>query len=225
MGCGQKIIMNELEVQRLSRFFKILMNIDKRRIMTKYILIGGYPHKAADGGKAFCEELVKDFEEPAKILICLFARPEENWPTAFAQDQEFYTRNLPNTKFELQLAKTENFIKQMEWANAIYIRGGTTAVLMERLKQSGDWVSALKGKTLAGSSAGADLIAKHYYDLDTLKLGSGLGLVPVKTLVHYGSNYNAPNIDWDKAEVELDNYKEKLEILKLPEGGFKVISI
>jgi peptidase E len=191
--------------------------------MTKYILVGGYPHKALDGGKAFSEELVKDFNEPVKILDCLFARPTDNWQTAFAQDKEFFSKHLAHIMIELELADPAKFINQLRWANAIYIRGGTTALLMDLLSKTDNWISELNGKTLAGSSAGADLIGKYYYDLDTLELGDGLGLVSVKTLVHYGSDYNAPNIDWAKAEKKLKNYKEDLEILKLSEGGFKVI--
>ncbi len=101
--------------------------------MTKYILVGGYPWKALDGGRAFAEELV------------------------------------------------------------------------------------------AGSSVGAHAISKYYYGLDDLKIGEGLGLLPIKAIVHYRSDYNAPNIDWDKAEVELKNYKEELPILTLSEGQFEII--
>ena len=156
--------------------------------MTKFILVGGYPHKAPDGGKAFSEELVKGFKEPVRVLDCLFARPCENWEKAYSQDKEFYTKHLPNTKFELILADPEKFLEQIEDCNAIYIRGGDTRVLMSVLAGVGDWVSKLKGKTLAGSSAGADLIAKYFYDLDYLEFGEGLGLLPIKTIVHYGSD-------------------------------------
>ena len=60
--------------------------------MTKYILVGGYIHKAQDGGKAFCEELVKGFNEnrPIKILDCMFARPRESWEEKINQDIDFF---------------------------------------------------------------------------------------------------------------------------------------
>ena len=190
---------------------------------TKYILVGGYPHKAADGGKAFCEELVKGFEEPVRILECLFARPRDNWEKAFNQDKDFLLHNLPNKKLEFQLANPERFGEQVVWALTIYIRGGTSeAVLMELQKQSKGWEKGLPGKTLAGSSAGAHAISKYYYGLDDLKIGEGLGLLPLKVIVHYGSDYNAPRIDWNKAEVELTSYKEDLPLVKLAEGQFEV---
>ena len=190
---------------------------------TKYILVGGYPHKAPDGGRAFCEETIAGFTEPVKILDCLFARPRDNWEKAFAQDKDFFTNNLPGKKLEFQLADPERFREQVIWANAIYIRGGASeTVLMELQKQSKGWEEGLSGKTLAGSSAGAHAISKYYYGLDDLKIGEGLGLLPLKVIVHYGSDYNSPNIDWNRAETELKQYKENLPLIKLAEGQFEV---
>lgn len=189
----------------------------------KYILVGGYPQRASDGGKAFAEELIKGYSEPVKILECLFARPKDNWETAFAQDKEFFTKHLPDKKLEFRMADPKQFKEQVEWADAIYIRGGASeAVLLALANQGAGWEKELDGKTLAGSSAGAHAIAKYYYGLDDLKIGEGLGLLPLKIIVHYRSNYNAPNIDWDEAEIELKQYKEDLSILKLAEGQFEV---
>ena len=189
---------------------------------TKYILVGGYPHKAVDGGRTFAGALVAGFEEPVKILDCFFARPIENWNEAFMKDKDFFTLHLPNKKFELQLADPDKFIEQIRWANSIYIRGGETDRLMNLLNRRTDWQKELNGKTLAGSSAGADAIATYYYDLDTLELGKGMNLLPVKVLVHYRSDYNAPHVNWDKAYNELKDYKEDLPILTLAEGQFEV---
>lgn len=193
--------------------------------MTKFILIGGYPHKAADGGKAFCEELVKGASEPVKFLDCLFARPEETWEKGHAQDKELFGSNLPNKRVDMVPADPTEFIEQLHWADVIYIRGGSNDALREALNKQESWVEALEGKTLAGSSAGANMLSKYFWSPDSLKCGDGLGILPVKVIVHYGSEYNAPNVDWNKAEVELRAYKEDLPILKLPEGGFEVREI
>jgi hypothetical protein len=191
--------------------------------MTKFILVGGYPRKAPDGGKAFAEELVKGFAEPVRVLECLFARPRESWEKAYAEDVEFFKGHLAGRKIEFQMALPEKFLEQVRWANAISIRGGTSeAQLIALAAQSGDWTKELDGKTLAGSSAGADAISKYYYNIDTLKLSDGLGLLPVKFIPHWRSDYNAPNVDWNKALAELEGYKEKLPILTLQEGEFEV---
>lgn len=192
--------------------------------MTKYILVGGYPHKATDGGQAFAEELVRGFSEPVRILECLFARPRENWDKAYEQDQEFFTRHLANKKLEFRMANPETFREQVRWAQAIYIRGGASeAVLMALQQQSPGWEKELAGKTLAGSSAGAHAISKYYYGLDDLKIGPGLGLLSLKVIVHYRSDYNTPNIDWDKAYSELKDFGEDLPIKALGEGQFETI--
>mgnify|MGYP001565045257 CR=1 FL=1 len=190
--------------------------------MTRYILVGGYPDKATDKGKAFCEEIIKDFKEPVRILDCIFARPRETWEEVFADDKEFFEKHLPNNKFEIQLADPEKFIRQVKWADAIYFRGGRTTPLMELLNKSKGWDGELDGKTLAGTSAGANMIAKYYYGLDSLELCNGLGLLPIKVIVHWRSDYNAPNINWDKAHSELKNYKEDLPIITLAEGQYEV---
>jgi hypothetical protein len=75
--------------------------------MTKYILIGGYPSKASDGGKALAEELVKGYEQPVKILDVPFARPPERAAQTLKNDEEFFHHNLPNTMIDIQLAQLD----------------------------------------------------------------------------------------------------------------------
>jgi len=190
--------------------------------MTRYILSGGYPWKAPDGGKAFFEELARGYEEPVKILECLFARPEDAWTKAYVEEQELVARLLPDKNIEFQLARRDAFIEQIRWANTIYLRGGDTAALLAALAQYPGWEKELGGKTLAGGSAGAMVIAKYSYSIDELALEDGLGLLPIKVQVHYRSDYNAPHVDWDNADEALASYKEKLPVWNLGEGEFKV---
>jgi hypothetical protein len=51
----------------------------------------------------------------------------------------------------------------------------------------------------------------------------GLGLLPVKVIVHYRSDYNAPRIDWDKSYEQLETRGGNLRILALQEGHFEII--
>lgn len=192
--------------------------------MTRYILVGGYPHKALDGGEAFVRALVEGYGEKPKILDCLFARPRENWAKAHEQDTAFFTTHLGEHSFHIQMAEVETFREQIVWADAVYIRGGSVEDgLLEMIASVVDIKKLLEGKTLAGSSAGADAMSHSFYGLDTLRLHDGLGFVPAKVIPHWMSDYNAPNIDWAKAYEELDAYKEKLPILTLREGEFKII--
>ena len=186
---------------------------------------GGSPQSASDEGVAFCEEIVAGFSEPVKILDCLFARSPEKWERAFSEDKEFFTRCLPNTNFEMQLADSNQFSEQIRLNDVLYIRGGTTLTLLNALKKIDRWQTLLEGKTIVGLSAGTNVLSRYYYGLDSLKIEEGLGLVPVKVIAHWRSNYNAPNVDWDKTYLDLESHKENLRLIALAEGEFTVIAV
>src|SRR3954465_8348078 len=103
--------------------------------MTKFILVGGNLSRAQDGGKAFAEELVRGLGDSPKILICLFARPQESWAPTFEKEKTSFNTYLPEKKLDIQLASPSNFIEQIRWADAIYIRGGLTDPLIKMLKE------------------------------------------------------------------------------------------
>ena len=178
--------------------------------------------KAPDGGKAFCEELVKNFSDPVNILDCVFARLQTVWEETFAKDKEFFKTQLPGKKLELQLANIDTFLQQIKWADIIYFRGGSSEELVKSLQQYNSFVQHIQGKTVAGTSAGADALSKYYYGLDNLEIRNGLGLVPVKTIPHFKSDYHGWEFDWEKAETELKAYREDLPLVTLREGEFKV---
>lgn len=194
--------------------------------MTKYILAGGFIYKALDGGKAFVEELVKDItDKPVKVLDCLFAQPKEVWQEKFEGDKEYFSKFISD--FELELADEEKFVQQVQNSDVIYLRGGHTQQLFKLLTKNIDWINYLDGKTLAGTSAGGEVIAQHYHVLKSGRTGDGLGLLQIKFIPHWKSDfsdeYTDKVIDWDKTIEELKNYKEDLEILTLKEGEFKVL--
>jgi hypothetical protein len=191
--------------------------------VTKFILVGGYIQKAPDGGKAFCEELVKDFPAPVKILDCMFARREEVWNESFAGDKELFAKYLPTNSFDLKLAEYEHFIEQVEWADAVFLRGGSSSELVDALKGQSGWTDYLEGKTVAGTSAGADALSTYYYGLDHLEMREGLGLLPVKVIPHFKSDYHGWEFDWDRAYAALKAYKEDLPVHALGEGQFEVL--
>lgn len=192
--------------------------------MTKYILVGGYPHKAADGGRGFAKELVGGFKEPVKILICYFARPRVQWEVNYIADKLWFKTLIGEKKIEYQLARPDSFKEQIKWMDAMYIRGGDADTLIEHLASCSGWEKELDAKTVAGSSAGAMALAKYWYSPEKLKIGDGFGLAPVKVNVHYRSNFNAPNVNWDEADKVLKSYGEDLKIFNLREGEFVVLN-
>jgi peptidase E len=193
--------------------------------MTKYILAGGYVNKAEDGGKAFYEELVKGINnKPVKILDCMFARPIEDWEETFKSDQNLFSQFIKD--FELELAVQEKFVEQVKNSDVIFLRGGHTQQLFKLLSQDKAWINELDGKVLAGTSAGAQVIAKYYHVLSSSRTGDGFGLLPVKFIPHWKANdfdEIPKDIDWDKALKELKDHKEDLPIYTLAEGEFIVL--
>lgn len=192
--------------------------------MIKYILVGGYINKAPDEGKAFYEELVRGINKKTiKILDCLFARPVDSWKECFDKDNFFFSKFIKN--FKLELADPLKFTEQVKNSDVIFLRGGFTSTLIELLSKDMIWTKELNGKEVAGTSAGGEVIAKYYHVLSTNRTGDGLGLLPIKFIPHWKSNFfdgEVQNIDFDKALKELKNYKEDLPIYALKEGEFKV---
>jgi len=191
--------------------------------MTKYILIGGYIHKAEDGGKAFCEELAKGIEpKPIKILDCLFARTEDTWAVKFKDDQEFFAKNMQD--FEIDLASPDTFIEQVKKSDVIFFQGGTPRLLMSHLDPNGEWIKELDGKVLVGSSGGADTIVKYYGVGKTSNIGEGLGLLPIKFIPHWKSVDYAQGleIDWEALLEKLKSHKEQLEVVTVGDVEFVV---
>jgi len=191
---------------------------------TKYILAGGYPNKSLDGGRAFFEEMVEGFKQPLNLLDCLFARPRETWDKVYTDDKKDFANHIKNIEINFQLSDPGNFTEQVRWADVIYLRGGETDKLIKLLRNNTGWEKELVGKTLAGTSAGANAISKYYYKLNGLEVGEGLCLLPIKIIVHFRSDYNSPNIDWVKAFEVLKSHKEELPIVTLAEGRFEVIN-
>ena len=191
--------------------------------MVKYILVGGKIYKAPDGGKAFCEELIKDINHrPVKILDCLFAREKDAWENKFSDDQAFFAKNIQD--FEIELALPDRFIEQVKNSDVIFFQGGMPKLLMSQLDPSRDWAKELDGKILVGSSGGADTIVKYYGVGKTSAIGEGLGLLPIKFIPHWKSEYYGQDIvvDWDGLLEKLKTHEEQLETIVLQDGEFKV---
>ena len=190
--------------------------------MTKYILHGGSFRKGTEEQTAsFCRELIKDIkiERPIKILICVFARPLEDWQVRYELIEKMLRSRIPNMTAEI--SKLEKFLEQMEEADTIFVEGGDTEQLKEIMSKYPGWEKKLEGKVYTGSSAGAQIISKYYHELDRERIAEGFGTLNIKVFVHWNSSYN-PNIDEKKALEELKNYKENLPVYTIKEGEYVV---
>lgn len=198
--------------------------------MTKYVLNSGGVSNAPDQGVAFFKEIVKDLGPNPKVLLCFFAKLREDWEGKFPET----TMNIKNLLGEgidpiFKMAIPDEFEKQVEWANAIYIHGGDDHLVQYWLKQF-DLPKLWEGKVVASNSAGSDTLVKHFWTGDWRKCMDGLGFLPIKFLPHFKSSYgeNDPRgpVDWDKALEDLKEYGDKnLPIYALEEGKFEIFEV
>ncbi len=188
--------------------------------MTKYILHGGATKIDSEENNKFFKEIVADLADYSRVLLIYFARDEDTWENRLSQEEKKFNLAAGEKKILLTVA-TKNIpqlIEDIKDSDAIYICGGDTPKLIDVIKEVPDLKSLLQNKTIAGSSAGAYVLSKYYYSKDLKSIGEGLGILPIKSFCHY--------FETDEKEVkELEDYKEKLELLKIPETKFMVLKV
>lgn len=195
--------------------------------MTKYVVNSGGLHNVPHKRAKFFNEIVKNLGPKPKLLLCFFAIPREDWEESFSEDQEQLKDIFSNgIKPELELAIPDKFESQLKDCDAIYIHGGDDNLVQYWLKKF-DLPRLWEGKVVATNSASSNAVSKYFWTPDWRKCMDGLGILPIKFLPHYKSNYGTGDprgpIDWDKGYKELENYGNKnLPIYALEEGEFEI---
>lgn len=170
----------------------------------------------------FFTEFSKDLKDGDKVLFVGFARESEE------EQEEVYQRDkkaiLSHTDKTLVVEKAElnSFAAQLLQANAIYVTGGNTRVLKERLLTCPNFAELIKGKTYAGSSAGANVVSTYHTSGFSEGVQEGLGILPICTMAHYGNpefNASEENVKW------FDEYSQDLELMLLPECEWRGLKI
>lgn len=180
---------------------------------TKFILHGGYtPGQKEEDNSKFYIEILKDTPEKAKVLIVPFAKDIERIAPTTERVKREFNENNTNKKLDFEVANEESFIEQIKSADIIYFQGGKTLKLLEVLKIFPNFRNLLDGKTVAGESAGANVLAKYFYSPNSDKVDEGLGFLPIKIIPHYS----------EKDKGKLDDVGKDLEELYLPEYQYKV---
>lgn len=198
--------------------------------MTKYVVNSGNVKGDSEKAKKFFAEIVKDLDLYPKILLCFFATSREVWEEKFAEDLKILPEFFENGIIpSFELAFPETFEKQINESDAVYIHGGDDHLVQYWLKQF-DAPKIWEGKVVATSSASSHAISKEFWTCDWRKCMNGLGILPIKFLAHFKSEYGANDprgpIDWDKAYQELKNYGDRnLPIYALEEGNYKIFEV
>lgn len=199
--------------------------------MTKYVLNSGGIRNNPGKAKEFFAEIVKGLGPKPKMLITQFSQPRENWELKFAEYESSMNDSMPDgVEAQFELAFPDQFEEQVKRSDIIYMNGGDDHLIRYWLEQY-DLPKLWEGKVVAGSSAGSGVLVAHYWTCDWRKLGDGLGIVPIKFLPHYNSNYGTDDpyrgpVDWDKGLSELQKYGDtNLPVHALGEGEFVVVEL
>jgi peptidase E len=187
--------------------------------MTKYILHGGFSRVDNKLNAEYYQEITKDLSAGAKVLVILFSREEEEYDDLFKQEKGKILKSADNKQLEVQLASEDNFIEQVENADALVIRGGGTQKLISTLKKYPGFSNVIKGKVVAGSSAGAYILSTYYHSASADKIDEGLGILPLRVICHFQSDqFNVT----EKAIEAINKYPEGLELVVLKDYQWRV---
>lgn len=187
---------------------------------TKYILHGGRKPDSAYS-KDFFEELTRDIpQKNITILYVPFAKEKALWKKEYAEKIKMFTQAYPTKKVTVLLAddKAETFLDQTHEANIIFNSGGNDLLLMDFYSKIplSVLLEHFKNKTIVGTSAGANTLAKYYYTNNRQQIEEGLGVLPIKTFCHYTE-------EKEQLLENLEAYGEQLTSFALPEDYFVII--
>ena len=187
--------------------------------MTKFILHGGRIREDNLNNQQFFKEIVEATDEPVKLLLVNFARQKENQHPVFLRDKRRFIKENPgkNIIFSLASPNSKILATQLKETDSIYVTGGRHYHQVKKtISKVRNLKKLLENKTIAGSSAGAYLLAKYSYYTGLGGIIEGLGLVPVKVVGHYSQEKK-------KFRQILKEYKQDLKIHPLKEGEFIII--
>jgi hypothetical protein len=196
--------------------------------MTKYVVNSGGIGRRPELKKKFHQELVKDLSASPKFLLCNFAQVREDWELKFPGYSNAIAKDLPEGVHpSFELAMPAMFAEQCNRADVIYFHGGDDYLLQYWMKQY-DVPKLFDGKVVATSSASSNMLATHFWTCDWRLCLDGLGILPIKFIPHYESDFGADDprgpIDWQKAYDELAVYGDtSLPIHALTESEFIVL--
>jgi hypothetical protein len=194
--------------------------------MKHLILSGGRPWRGEDGGKLWVQALLAHCGSEARIGFCVFAQEEAEWPETIRSNAGLITKFAGDTAVNSKTMTAESFTEVSEWANVIVIPGGIPERLEQALKPYGDILQLWDGKTISGSSAGADIMCERYMYLQDRVVKQGFGWVPVSFIPHWQADLLGwkPE-DWRWAETQLARGPGELPLLCVREADFVELAV
>lgn len=183
--------------------------------MTKYILHGGFDKNISYIKDEFFQQTLKDTRDTVKIFLVFFAELDEYLELRIKQCKDQFNNNKGSKTLEFKMASEENFLEGCAWADVIFLSGGRTAKIIEKLKNFQNVEQVFSGKIVAGDSAGANVLSQLCYSKKSKETTKGLGIIPFKIIVHYTEDMGNP----------LAEFEPNLETLFLHEYEIKEYNI
>ncbi len=187
-----------------------------------YILHGGFEREDNELNRSFYQEVLKGVSDNGTLLLVHFASthsPEEVKETHELQEKRM--QSLTNKHINVEFATEEDFLNQVEHADAIHMRGGHTPKLLSVLKNYPELAAMFSNKTISGSSAGAYALAKYGPGHSEEGIREGLGLVPIRLACHYESLELPPD---SESLTELKAMATELELVTLRDFEWRVFN-
>ena len=160
--------------------------------MTKFILHGGFDKNISYIKNEFFQETLRDTPTDVKIFLVFFAEFDEYLELRIKQCKDQFENNKSSKNLDFKMATEENFLEGCAWADVIFLSGGRTAKLIESLKKFENLKQVFDGKIVAGDSAGANVLVQLFYSRKSKEISKGLGILPLKIIVHYTEDMGKP---------------------------------
>lgn len=185
--------------------------------MIKYILHGGNTSEINKDNNSFFVEMTAGIKGKIKILLNYFSKKDGESEKLSKQDIRKFKNYSKNTNLEFEIANLITFEKQLKWANVMYMRGGDCDKIIWKMSKFVNLEKLFQNKLIAGSSAGAYVLAKYHYCNDDKKIKHGLGILNFKLFCHYASDESK------KLKKLLDYGDKNLPLLTLQNYQWVVI--
>lgn len=198
--------------------------------MIKYVVQSGGIRNQPELKKQFHQELAAGFGNTPKFLLCNFAQGREYWEQKFLGYSDSIRQDMPDgVEPSFVLAMPDQLIEQCQQADVIYFHGGDDHLIQYWMRQY-DISNLFKDKVVATNSAGSNMLSTHYWTCDWRKCGDGLGILPIKFIPHFKSQFGADDprgpINWDKAKHDLMLYGDAgLPLYALQEGEYRIFEV
>ncbi|MDQ5954731.1 MAG: hypothetical protein QG583_659 [Patescibacteria group bacterium] len=160
--------------------------------MTKYILHGGFDKNISYIKDEFFQQSLKETPENVLIFLVFFAEFDEYLDIRIKQCKDQFENNKGSKNLEFKMATEENFLDGCAWADVIFLSGGRTVKLIEKIKKFENLKQIFDNKIVAGDSAGANVLSQFFYSKKSKEIRKGLGVIPFKIIVHYTEDMGNP---------------------------------